>query len=437
MDHITKSYELKSYIDKHRPLDADVQKRLFQKYRLDWNYNSNRIEGNSLTYGETKALILFGITAQGKPLKDHFEVTGHDQAVKWVFDIIQDRRNITETFIRELHQLILKEPYYVNAVTPEGEPTRKRIEVGKYKSSQNHVITRTGETFYFAEPGETPAKMGDLIEWYNSSDLDTIRKAAEFHHKFVLIHPFDDGNGRTARILMNFILMKGGFPPSIIPVESKEEYFRVLRLADTDQMEPFIQFIAESVNNSMELMVKAINGESISSITDIDKEVVLLKEKILSSKDSVREFRNNNSIKNIVNKVIDQITNRYFERVSNFDALYQMNIKSVVINGDRQIYNASFDYKALLENKELKLETIDLVASYYNIRKLDDHDVTFESKMIFRFKETFVEIVGYSVGVTEQLKYDSVMNADEIDSIINPLIEKHKSFLENKFLEGE
>ena len=181
-----------------------------QKFRLDWNYHSNHLEGNSLNYGETKALLLFGITAQGKPLKDHFEITGHNEAIDWVIDMVKGNRSLTENFIRELHQLLLKEPYEVDAITPEGKSTKRKIAVGQYKTMPNHVKTVTGEMFYFATPEETPAKMHDLLVWYNEKvtqkDFNPILIAAEFHYKFIRIHPFDDGNGRTARILMNFIL---------------------------------------------------------------------------------------------------------------------------------------------------------------------------------------------------------------------------------------
>jgi Fic family protein len=116
MTHLEKAFQLKKELDSLRPLSADDEQRIMQKFRLDWNYHSNHLEGNALTYGETKALILFGITAQGKPLQDHIEMTGHNEAVKWIEDIVKQNRPLTENFIRELHQLILKEPYEVDEI---------------------------------------------------------------------------------------------------------------------------------------------------------------------------------------------------------------------------------------------------------------------------------------------------------------------------------
>lgn len=224
MEPIAKAESLKEVLDDLRPLSKEQEAIIMHKFRLDWNYNSNNLEGNSLSYGETKALLLHGITAQGKPLKDHFEITGHNEAIKWVEDLVRGEHPLTENFIRELHTLLLKSPYEVKAITSDGQPTTRRIAIGQYKTAPNHVRTKTGEIFRFATPEETPAKMHDLIQWYRDRseepDVNPILLAAEFHYRFIRIHPFDDGNGRTARILMNFILMKFGYPPAIIKTES-------------------------------------------------------------------------------------------------------------------------------------------------------------------------------------------------------------------------
>ena len=284
MEALEKAEKLKNELDKLRPLDLEAEARIMQKFRLDWNYHSNNLEGNSLTYGETKALILFGITAQGKPLKDHFEITGHNEAINWILEIVKDETPLNEKFIRELHTLLLKESSYKEARTPEGKPTRRKIEVGKYKTQPNHVITVTGETSYFATPEETPAKMHDLIEWFRKEkekpDVNPIILAALFHYRFIRIHPFDDGNGRVARILMNFILMQFGYPPAIIKTQDKENYYAVLRFADADELEPFIKYITQNLVRSLEIMIKGAKGESIEEPDDLDKELALLEKRV-------------------------------------------------------------------------------------------------------------------------------------------------------------
>jgi Fic family protein len=133
MDSLIKAHALKEELDSLRPINAE-QEQIMQEFRLDWNFHSNNLEGNSLTYVETKALILFNITAQGKPLKDHFEIKGHNEAILWVEEVVKNERPLTQSFIRELHTLLLKESYQIDAITPDGQPTKKTVHVGHYKT---------------------------------------------------------------------------------------------------------------------------------------------------------------------------------------------------------------------------------------------------------------------------------------------------------------
>ena len=280
--------QLKKELDNLRPINQDDEQRIMQRFRLDWNYHSNHMEGNTLTYGETKALLLFHITAQGKPLKDHIEITGHNEAIHWITEVLKDERPLTENFIRQIHKLILKESYEVDAMTPDGKPTKKRIHIGEYKTLPNHVKTKTGEIFRFAMPEETPAKMHDLLAWYEKeiqkSDVNPAILAAEFHYRFIRIHPFDDGNGRTARIIMNFILMKYGYPPVIIKTEDKHNYFAVLQLADAGEIEPFVDYIAHNLVHSLQMMICGAKGENIDSEEDTSRKFNDLDQKFNSEK---------------------------------------------------------------------------------------------------------------------------------------------------------
>ena len=282
MEEIQQALNLKAQLNALRPIDKEQEARIMQKFRLDWNYHSNHLEGNSLTYGETKALLLFGVTAQGKPLKDTLEITGHNEAINWVLEMIQGERPLTENFIRELHSLLLQDSYK-DSKNADGKIVPRKITSGKYKETPNHVETVTGEIFYFASPEETPAKMYDLLNWYKlkteDKEVNPLLVAAEFHYKFIRIHPFDDGNGRVARILMNFILMQFSFPPVIIKTEDKTNYFAALQLADAGNIEPFINYIAINLNRSLEIMIAGANGESIEE-EEISNEIKELELKI-------------------------------------------------------------------------------------------------------------------------------------------------------------
>jgi len=202
---------LRDQVDALRPLDRDQEARLVQKLNLEWNYHSNAIEGNTLTLGETRAFLLYGITAQGKPFRDYLDIKGHNDAIRYLEDLVRGGEVLTEAVIRELHRILMVEAYDVDAITPDGRPTRRRIAVGQYKTAPNHVRTTTGETHFYATPQETPALMGELLAWYRREakvgELHPLVLAATFHYRFVAIHPFDDGNGRMARLLTNLILM--------------------------------------------------------------------------------------------------------------------------------------------------------------------------------------------------------------------------------------
>src|SRR5438093_4378069 len=227
--------ELKTKLDQGRPLSTEVEQRVLQRFRLWWTYHSNAIEGNRLTQGETEIFLLEGLTAKGKPLKDHLDLRGHSNAINYLLDFIRHQEVLTEASIRELHKILLIEPYRVEAITPTGQQTSKVVALGQYKTQPNHVRTPTGEIHFYATPEETPAKMRDLMTWYRDETakgaMHPVEIAARFHHRFTEIHPFDDGNGRMSRLLMNLMLMQAGYPPVVIRIGERDQYLAALRRA--------------------------------------------------------------------------------------------------------------------------------------------------------------------------------------------------------------
>ena len=272
---------IKKQLDGIRPLSQEVEGRVMQKLRLDWNYNSNAIEGNKLTYGETYSFLMYGLTAKGKPFKDHLDIKGHNDAINFLTSLVKDDLDLTEVDIRGLHKMILVESYASPAQTQDGQATTKMIRVGEYKQQPNHVLTPTGEIHYFANPEEVPIKMHELVSFYNEArknpKIHPSVLAAFVHHRFVNIHPFDDGNGRLARILMNLILMKNGYPPAIIKLKERTDYYAALNQADKNEYQPITELIAETVLDSMNLYLKAARGENIEDVSDLDKEIALFK----------------------------------------------------------------------------------------------------------------------------------------------------------------
>lgn len=280
---LDKARDLKNQLDSLRPLSAEVEGRVMQKLRIDWNFHSNNMEGNSLTYGETRALLLYGMTAKGKPLSDHLEISGHEKAIEWLEDMARKKEELSGYFVRRLHEIIFS------------EQLNTKIKVGSYKEIPNFLISQTGETIQFATPEETPAKMNDLMDSYRknaeSEDINPILLAAAFHYEFVRIHPFDDGNGRMSRLLMNFILMRFGYPPAVIKTEEKENYYTALQLSDAQENSlPLAEYLAEAVINSLALMLKGARGERIEEPSDLDKQLAMLEKELLNKGTKIEKF---------------------------------------------------------------------------------------------------------------------------------------------------
>jgi len=251
-----------------RPLDAETNARLEQKLNIEMNWNSNAIEGNTLTLGETRTFLLYGITAKGKPFRDYLEIAGHNEALDYVAAAVKNHEPLTQAFCRFLHKILMGEkPFRVKAVTPDGQPTTREIHPGEYKLQPNSVMTSTGKMFYYAPPDEVPSRMADLFDWYKrqlAAKMHGLLIACEFHYRFVRIHPFDDGNGRMARLLMNLILMQHGYPVAVVPVKKRKEYIATLETADASgEIADFVNFIGSCVADTIKMTIKAAHGEDI------------------------------------------------------------------------------------------------------------------------------------------------------------------------------
>lgn len=427
---------LKEKIEALRPIPADLEAKIMQKFRLDWNYNSNAIEGNRLTFGETKTFLLHGITADGKPLKDHLDIKGHNEALVLLEDIIKEERPITEAFIRELHQMILQEDYYNPAVTPTGEGTRRLIKVGEYKQAPNHVKTATGEIFRFASPEETPAEMDKLIQWLRSEieknkkeALHPVAIAALFHYKFIRIHPFDDGNGRLARILMNMLLMRAGYPPSIIKAEKKEVYYTALRKADGDDLDAFVKYVGIVLLDSLELYLKGANGESIEELDDFDKKLALFKKGLDGKKEKVK--KSIVVLKDLYNGFIKEFLFETEQLVSKFADLFSLSLTSLnkeIKHDDTFFYRAPRTPEELLSpylSSKIYLvhEPVNLYFELKEFKHKPSKDIKINLTFCFNIDNYKMEVSLETSSVSLEMNryYDEIPKEEEWKPMINQL----------------
>ncbi len=254
--------QLKAKLDAHRPIPPEVFQTIAEKLRIDWTYNTTKIEGGPLTYQETAFFIRTGLTSKGRPLEAYLECRGHLYALDHLEGLVRDQEELSERVIKEFHSLLLRGVEWVEVVNEQGEKVKKRIFPGSYKYDNNHVVKLDGTIHRFCEHTRVPGEMERLIDWYEEhhKQLHPVELAAEIHHRLVAIHPFADGNGRVARLVMNLILMQADYVPAIIRDEDREEYYTALEAADEGNIEPLLAMVEGEVARTLRLMLDVIEG---------------------------------------------------------------------------------------------------------------------------------------------------------------------------------
>ena len=219
------------------PLTEKQQSSFSRRFTVEYNYNSNHIEGNTLTYGQTELLLMFGAVSGEGHLQDFTEMKASQVGLEMMSQEVKETSMpLTQHFIRTLHRTLLREDYTVYRNLPGGQQTSYVIHAGQYKTRPNSVITRYGDRFEYASPEETPALMTDLVNWYNDAEqsgkYSVVELAALFHYRYIRIHPFEDGNGRIARLMVNYILARHGWPMIVVRSRKKQEYLEALHKTD-------------------------------------------------------------------------------------------------------------------------------------------------------------------------------------------------------------
>lgn len=232
---------LKEQLDQRRPLTSGELQRMQEEFLVEYTYNSNAIEGNTLTLQET-ALVLEGVTIDRKPLKDHLEAVGHKDAFLYVQELVKDRVPFSENVIKRIHTLVLMD-------RPDDRGIYRRIPVrimGAYHTPP--------------EPMLVPEQMEKLIAEFSKKKLHPIESAALFHLKFEGIHPFIDGNGRTGRLIMNLFLMQNGYPPINVKFADRKRYYEAFDSYYRDNNDSaMVKMVAEYVENTLNRNLSLLN----------------------------------------------------------------------------------------------------------------------------------------------------------------------------------
>jgi Fic family protein len=247
----------KKALDKLRPLPSYALKGIKNSMMLEWTYNSNSIEGNTLTLQETKLVIEEGFTIKGKSLREHFEAVNHQEAIEFVESLVSKKYTLSDRDILKVHELVLQ-----------------KIEkdfAGRYRTSGVRI---SGANFVPPNALKVDTLMEELIGWVNTTELDIIVRAAIFHHRFVWIHPFFDGNGRTVRLVFNLLLMKEGYPPAIILKNDRKKYYDALNAANNGNYSKLLLLVMQALERSIDIYLSSLNNtyDQYQPISDIINE---------------------------------------------------------------------------------------------------------------------------------------------------------------------
>lgn len=322
-----------------QPLSVENQKRLDDKFMLEFNYNSNHIEGNTLTYGQTVSLLIYGKADGNAPMRDYEEMKAHHAALEYIKQAAKEtERPLTEAFIRQVHQIMMKEDYIVYD-NRGGKNIQYTIHVGIYKTRPNSVKTQTGEIFEYASPEETPSLMTDLVAWYNAAKaegkLSPLQLAALFHFRYIRIHPFEDGNGRIARLMVNYILSSYGYPMIVVHTEDKNNYLSALEKCDyivgsipsdgahatLEQITPLVEYLEKCLERALQISIKAAKGENIDEEDDLQKKLAILARNAQGKKGNIKRI-DRNQILDIYDNFIIPLSTKIKESLSIFGQFY-------------------------------------------------------------------------------------------------------------------
>lgn len=249
MDDILKRLtEKKQTLDGYRPLSSALVTNLAEWFKVELTYTSNAIEGNTLNRKETALVVEQGITVRGKTLKEHLEAINHADAVDFIQGLVKKKRqDIPQRDVLNIHALILKKIDDENA--------------GRYR---NVAVRIAGTDVILPNPLKVPELMDDFFLWLHSKNSDhPVVIAADAHLRFVSIHPFVDGNGRTARLLLNLLLMQVGYPPALVRKEDRDVYIDSIEKAQlTNQREDYYKVIYRAVERSLDIYLNAVEGKT-------------------------------------------------------------------------------------------------------------------------------------------------------------------------------
>jgi Fic family protein len=420
-DHIHQIDALQQQIAAYGELKQEVKNKINYKFRLECNYTSNSMEGNSLTKQETRSVMVGNITVGGKPIKDVLEIKGHDEVISEILKIGKGELHISEKRIKDIHRGIMHEE----------DPEKKNL-IGTWKRQINYLYNYKNERFDFAAPDEVPERMHQLVNWINAEGekiqrkeanaLHPVQLALKFHLDYVTIHPFDDGNGRTARILTNLILISYGFPPIYIKDSEKDQYYQYLGDIQGYGGQPdlFYTFMSGLVMRSQQLVLDAIEGKSLEEPDDLDKKIALL-DKMLDAGGEEIEFTNTEEVvQKVLNEVAIPLFRKLGEKGLKFSLLFQKTDFIGVVNNIPYSHEDLEQVLTSFQERVINMDSITIVNFSIGLRvfkKLGKNPFNIFKNWSVEFDEFIYKVV--IEGTEQTYLYHQRPTPEELEELAN------------------
>lgn len=413
-------------IDSFGKLSPDVLNKINFKFRLDWNYYSNKMEGGTLTQPETRQ-VMAGVSVGPRPIDDVKEMEGHDKAVQEILYIAKGDYRISERRVKDFHKLIMS----------ESNPDKARL-IGVWKEENNEVINYKGEKQAFEDYSLVPEKIHSILNKVNArldaffsnkkEAIHPLKIAVDFHLEYLYLHPFYDGNGRTARLLTNLILISCGYPPIIISDKTKENYYRFISDVQSygGDKDLFYRFMGERVLESQEIILNAINGIDITGDNDLDKVLSMFEQrlKITEEKHKV-ERRSKAKVREILEKAFIPVVDEMYTAWKRLLPHFTTGKIQIQKDSDYQNYeNLPQDLELILEDIDLKqMNRLEVYFDLHRLKKALPKEIGNSMNVHLQFQqEEYFLTYNFNESLEKKLFYGDEVNEEAFRQEVRPLI---------------
>jgi Fic family protein len=426
--------KLKSVLDSYYPIPNDRLQKINYKFRLEWNYHSNKMEGGTLTFEETRSVMMAQLDIHGKPLRDVLEMRGHDEVIKNIQKVGRGEIRLTENKIKDIHKAIIFDDDDL---------------LGVLKNRNNYIYNYAGERFDFTPKEETATALNTLTNWLDNELKAVNRKqkkskrtipeiAFEYHLRFLTIHPFLDGNGRTGRILMNLILISNGYSPIIIRTEEKDVYSKLI--AHAQQYEenpiPFYEMLGKLLIRSLQTCIKGAEGDNIFEMEDWEKRLQLL-----GQQNTMEQYilKSEKGISAAFDNTFLPLLNYAELKLSAFDKLYaQKSTLNTISMGDDPVTYTTLGVPEIIkqlknEDKLGALQAILVCFEWSDFKKFSKMDSIYVNLGINLTETGFsIRKSTFLKAIVIEKKYNESMSYEEIQLFINELGNQLTDTIENQ-----